>query len=120
VTADDERVTAFWREHRLTHGSRDERLHADTTASDAIRERIEDDPVAALGLLEKLMGAPGADLPFLGAWALEDLLAEHADLVAEAVAECCRNSSVWREALGTAPGLVDPGGGWGSGRVSGL
>jgi hypothetical protein len=97
---DEELVAAFWQEYRSSRGSRDERMQTGTTASDAIRERMDADPVGALALLDDLLGAPGANVAFIGAWAFEELLAEHGATVAQAVADRCRVSPSWREAVG--------------------
>ncbi|MFN2538202.1 MAG: DUF6869 domain-containing protein, partial [Mycobacteriales bacterium] len=63
------------------------------------RERISDDPDPALGLLEALLSVDEANLVYLGAGPLEDLLVEHGARMAGAIAERCGRSARWRKAL---------------------
>lgn len=94
-------AAAYWREHRLATGNREERLRAeaDDAASSAVADRISGDPVAALLLLDALLAADDADLGYAGAGPVEDLLVEHGPKVGEAVADRCRQSNHWRQAV---------------------
>ena len=94
-------AAAYWQEHRLATGNREERLRAeaDGAARQAVADRINDDPVAALLLLDALLAADDADLGVAGAGPVEDLLVEHGPLVAKAVADRCRQTNRWREAV---------------------
>jgi hypothetical protein len=99
-TEDAELVVAYWREHRLTQGSRAERLQVQAeTASAEVSERMSGDLDAALDLLDNLLSDEAADIPYLAAGPLEDLLVERGPSVAEGVAERCRRSTRWNRAV---------------------
>lgn len=94
-------VAAFWREHRLALGQRADRLQVEreSWAADAVGDVIAGAPADAVALLEDLLLADDADVAFLGAGPLEDLLVEHGAAVANTVAARCTESAVWREAV---------------------
>lgn len=93
-------VAAYWREHRLSLAGRVERLEAqEATALGEVTERISRSPQTALSLLDDLLTDEAADLSYLGAGPLEDLLVEHGPLMAEGVAARCRGSSRWATAV---------------------
>jgi hypothetical protein len=94
-------VAAYWRVYRLSQGSREDRLLAESEAATTVEvtERISGDPAAALTLLDNLLASEGADLHFFAAGPLEDLLVTHGAKVAQAVADRCARSPDWREAV---------------------
>ena len=98
---DDEALAiAYWREHRLASGNREERLQANVAqASGDVGDRVSDDPSSALLLLDALLAADEADLVYAGCGPIEDLLYQHGPLVAEAVAQRCRQDERWRKAV---------------------
>jgi hypothetical protein len=88
--------------------SRAERLQAQAeTASADVNERISADLDSAMDLLTDLLSDESADIAYLGAGPLEVLLVEHGPLIAAAVAERCRRSSLWSRAV-SAVCLDDP------------
>jgi hypothetical protein len=93
-------VAAYWEAHRLARGERADRVRAESNvAADEVRERITADPQDGLTLLDDLLAADDADVAFLGAGPLEDLLVEHGPNVAQVVAERCATASLWRDAV---------------------
>lgn len=94
-----ELVAAYWRHHALASGDRAERLASEAHfwAWEAVEEAMEgNDP---LGLLDALLEAPEADPCYLGAGPVEDLLAANPGPWDEALADRCRTSPRWREAM---------------------
>ena len=67
-------IAAYWRHHALASGDRAERLASEEHfwAWEAVDEAMEGDD--ALGLLDALLEAPGADPCYLGAGPIEVLL----------------------------------------------
>lgn len=94
-------VTAYWAQHRLSHGSRDDRLHADQYfwACEIVTDAAVKGDVDVVGLLDDLLHAEDADPVYLGAGPLEDLLHYHAAEFAGPVAQHCRRDAVWRNAV---------------------
>ena len=91
---------AYWREHRLASGNREERLQAnEAQASGDVGDRISDDPLSALVLMDALLAADEADPVYAGCGPIEDLLCQHGPLVADAVAQRCRQNERWRKAV---------------------
>ena len=95
---------AFHRHYVLGQGSRSERLAAADWAwaweNVEVAVRGHDDQL--LPLLDALLDVPGADPAYrvyVGAGALEDLLNQVCSDWGPAVADRCRRSSAWREAV---------------------
>ena len=95
---------AFHKHYVLGNGSRSERLAAADSAwaweevEAAVRRR--DDQL--LDLLDALLDVPEADpgsRAYVGAGAVEDLLTRGDPALGRAVADRCRRSSAWREAV---------------------
>jgi hypothetical protein len=112
-------VDGYWSAHRLRRSSvRSERLAADgwQWAVDDVDAAMGQPDDSALQLLDDLMCAPDADVGYLGAGPLEDLLAVHGVAVADQVADRARKDPLWRLAVGavwldsrlvaTMPGLA--------------
>jgi hypothetical protein len=92
-------VAAYWRHHGLTQGTREERLAAADVfwAVEAVADAIEGEE--PLSVLDALIASPEADLCFLGAGPVEDLLSERAEAWAAPIADRCRRSERWRATL---------------------
>ena len=96
-------VDGYWTAHRLAMSSvRSDRLAAQDWrwAVDEVGSAMEQPDAAALDLLDDLMRAPEADLGYLGASPLEDLLTEHGSVIADQVADRARRDPLWRAAVG--------------------
>ena len=92
-------VDAYWKRHRLSQGSRHERLAAQEFdwVSEAVNSALEGpDP---LSLLDLLAAADDADLCYLGAGPVEDLLSQDPARWDAALAERCTQSDRWRRVL---------------------
>lgn len=97
-------VSAFREHYRLGDGDRQERLAAQAHdwAWEFVNDSVREKRPALLALLDALIEVPDADrayLAYLGAGPLEDLLGEDAARWDEALAQRCRLSANWREAL---------------------
>jgi hypothetical protein len=113
---------AFHKHYVLGEGSRSERLAAADLdwaweeVEAAVRERED----RLLPLLDAVLDVPGADRAYrayVGAGAIEDLLNRGEEAWGQAVADRCRRSSAWREAVAavnlddrqrTAMPMLDP------------
>jgi hypothetical protein len=95
----DELVAAYWRNHALSSGDRQQRLAAadDFWAWEAVSDAMGRPD--SLTLLDALLAAPAADPCAIGAGPLEDLLSEHGLAWDTAVADRCRTSPLWRAAV---------------------
>ena len=96
-------VTAvYWQHYRQSKGSRPERLAAADSfwAWEAVDDVVQRGGADVLPLLDALLEAPGADAGYVGAGPVEDLLAsDDGDRWDGLVAERCRRSAAWREAV---------------------
>jgi len=95
-------VTAYWQHHELS-GDREQRLQAEELfwAWEAVDEAVQPRPQAdTLSLLDALLEASGADAFYVGAGPVEDLLDRYGAQVQEALAQRCRTSASWRQAVG--------------------
>ena len=97
-------VCAFREHYRLGEGNRQERLAAPAYdwAWEFVHDSVREKTSEVLALLDALIEMPDADpayLAYLGAGPLENLLNEDAAGWDEAVAQRCRLSANWREAV---------------------
>jgi hypothetical protein len=95
-------VAAYWHHHRLATGQRSARLEADSWswAWEAVEAVVHEAPLEdALVLLDALLAAQDADLAYLGAGPIEDLMNVHGALLDMPVAERCEQSPKWAEAV---------------------
>jgi hypothetical protein len=90
-------VRAYWRHRDLRRGTRAERLEADDYfwAWEAVDEAAREADDGVLDLLH----AEHADVGYVAAGPIEDLLNYHAERFANAVAEHCRRDAAWSTAL---------------------
>ena len=97
--SDDDVVAAYWEHHILTGGDRSQRLAAEQLfwAVDAVGQAMGGkDPLA---LLDRLVSSERADLCYLGAGPVEDLLSEAGARWDQALADRARGDARWREVL---------------------
>ena len=100
----EELAAAFHTHYKLGRGDRSDRLAASdwTWAWEAVTDAAEhrDDELAQL--LDALLSLPDADaayLAYVGAGVLEDSLKDAPAVWGHLVAERCRRSSAWRQAV---------------------
>lgn len=93
-------VVAYWRYHELSQGDRGQRFEAEECfwAWEAVQDAVDQES-NVLALLDALLDAPGADACYVGAGPVEDLLVDHGGRWDAALAERCRRSAQWRQAL---------------------
>ncbi|MDQ1442909.1 MAG: hypothetical protein QOG97_3137 [Acidimicrobiaceae bacterium] len=102
VATTAEIVEAYWIFHRLSTGTRPERLRSEDYfwAWEEINHVLEDGtPHEGLNLLDALLHAPETDPGTIGAGCLEDLLYSRPAEVGDQVATRARRDERWRQAL---------------------
>ena len=97
-------VSAFREHYRLGDGDRQQRLAAQghEWAWEFVNDSVHEKRPELLALLDALIEVPDADrayLAYLGAGPLEDLLNDDAARWDESLAQRCRLSANWREAV---------------------
>lgn len=106
----------YWRYHQLCGGNRQDRLAAEASpdAVTTMDDLVWEGPIpTVLELIDELLAHPLADTAYVGAGPVEDLLRrEDIEGWDSEIAQRCRTSEAWREAVdGAIPpdGLVMPG-----------
>ena len=94
-------VAAYWTQHRLRQGGREDRLRADEYfwAWEVVHEAVWSGAPDVLDLLDALLEADGAEPGYFGAGPLEELLNSWPNKFASGIAERARRDPRWREAL---------------------
>ncbi len=96
-------VAAYWARYRLGGGDRQARLRHEAGefvwAWDLVEEAVHIGTADVLTLLDSLLASPKADPCYLGAGPVEELLVHNGPRFDGPVAERCRRSELWREAL---------------------
>ncbi len=96
-------VFAYWARYRLAVGGRASRLRAEAGelawAVNFVDDAARGGSPEVLALLDALVEAPEADLGYLGAGPVEDLLSHHGPRFDAAIAERCRRDGGWRTAV---------------------
>jgi hypothetical protein len=96
-------VRAYWTYHSLRAGGREEQLAADEWfwAWEAVQETVHSDPSKALEIVAALVEtAPGeADVDYIGAGPLEDLVREHGPMLIDQIDMLARRAPRFRRAV---------------------
>ena len=96
-----ELVAAYWTQHRLSQGDRTRRL--ESAAYFWAWERVEDivnvGDDRALAVLDALLAAPEADVAYVGAGPIEDLVQIADARIITAIERRCRQDALWRAAV---------------------
>jgi hypothetical protein len=101
----DAMVDAYWRYHRLSQGTRQERLASDAYfwAWDVLEPAVMESPSEAIVMMDAVLHHPDADPGYVGAGPIENLLSDRPPpQVLEEIGLRCRQDPLWREALSGA------------------